>query len=86
VLLPHPWLPKSFCSDQSTYDIIWSSSVHVHPVQSTNTLCDPLAFSYARRIFILVVIPLPYRILDISYHLLILVFLPIVAPLYHRSK
>jgi hypothetical protein len=37
-----------------------------HPVRPTNTLYDPLAFSYARRIFILVVISLPYRILDIS--------------------
>lgn len=40
-----------------------------------NTLYDYPPFSYARRIFILVVIPLPYRILDISYHLLILIFL-----------
>jgi hypothetical protein len=58
--------------------------MHAHPVRPTITLCDSLAFLYARRILILVVISLPYRILDISYHLLIFIFLPIVAPLYRR--
>lgn len=82
---PPPRLRTSFYSDQSTYDIIWSSSMHAHHVWPTNTLYGSLSFAYARRILILVVISLPYHILDVSYHLLILIFPPIIAfYIYHR--
>lgn len=61
-----PRLRTSFRSDQSTYDIIWSISMRVHPVRPSNTLCDSLSFLYARRILILVAILPPYRILEID--------------------
>lgn len=64
VLLPP--VPTSFCFDQSTYDIIWSSSMHAMRILFGQLILYMIPLPSHTLDVSLSLLSLPYRILDIS--------------------